>query len=183
MNIFEIERPVRTCVACGGPVRIPRRGAMGNFCSGYCRSVAAQTAKTGHSRTCATCGSEYIKEYGKAGWRKYCSASCKQEAIRIQGLPHGNNNNHTRRARMRGAIYESVNPLKVFARAKWRCEICGVSTPKRLRGTRHDRAPEIDHILPLSQGGPHTYTNVQCTCRLCNNKKGSRAIGQMPLEI
>lgn len=34
----------------------------------------------------------------------------------------------------------------------------------------------------LSQGGPHTYSNVQCACRACNIRKGSQSeVGQLPL--
>jgi 5-methylcytosine-specific restriction endonuclease McrA len=29
-------------------------------------------------------------------------------------------------------------------------------------------APTLDHIVPLSKGGSHTYDNLQCACFRCN---------------
>ena len=30
----------------------------------------------------------------------------------------------------------------------------------------------MDHVIPESQGGPTTYSNLQVTCRKCNLAKG-----------
>lgn len=86
-----------------------------------------------------------------------------------------------RKAKRRTATVEAVNPLRVLERDGWRCQLCGVATPKRLRGTYDDRAPEVDHIIPLSQGGEHSYRNTQCACRKCNALKGSKPLGQLRL--
>ena len=72
---------------------------------------------------------------------------------------------------MKAASVENVDPIKVFERDKWKCQICGVKTPRKLRGTINDRAPELDHIMPLSRGGAHSYMNTQCLCRKCNAAK------------
>ncbi len=37
-------------------------------------------------------------------------------------------------------------------------------------------AGTIDHIIPLSQGGEHSYKNTQLACFECNCKKGDRGI-------
>lgn len=86
------------------------------------------------------------------------------------------------KARHFGVEAEVVDRRKVFERDGWKCQVCGCKTPKRLRGTTDPRAPELDHRIPMSRGGPHTYENVQCCCRSCNSAKGStRVVGQMPL--
>ena len=50
----------------------------------------------------------------------------------------------------------------VFARDEHRCQYCG------------DRADSIDHVLPRSRGGPHTWENVAAACRPCNLSKRDR---------
>ena len=41
----------------------------------------------------------------------------------------------------------------------------------------------IDHVLPASQGGPKTWTNVVTACRACNQRKANRTPekAKMPL--
>lgn len=79
-----------------------------------------------------------------------------------------------RRALTRGVVAEKFDPDDVFERDNWQCQICGRRTLKSKRGTAHTRAPELDHIVPLSAGGEHTIRNTQCACRSCNLEKGAR---------
>jgi 5-methylcytosine-specific restriction endonuclease McrA len=76
---------------------------------------------------------------------------------------------------------DNIDPIKVFEIAKWKCHICGCNTPKELRGSYKHNAPELDHIITLAEGGTHAYTNVNCSCRKCNQAKGSRSYGQIKL--
>ena len=67
--------------------------------------------------------------------------------------------------------------------AQQRCQICGIDTPKELRGSANHNAPELDHKIPMSKGGPHSPENLQCSCRKCNIKKGaSICINQAEFE-
>lgn len=88
-----------------------------------------------------------------------------------------------RKARMRGVLYESVDPFVVFGRDGWRCQLCGCATPRRLRGRHMPASPELDHIVPISCGGAHTYANTQCACRQCNGDKGGKTLGQLRLAV
>lgn len=88
-----------------------------------------------------------------------------------------------RRAIERGIHADRIDPLKVFARDKWTCHLCGIKTPERLRGTYEPRAPELDHVVPLAAGGTHTWGNVKCSCRQCNGMKSDKAMGQLGLDI
>lgn len=76
-----------------------------------------------------------------------------------------------RRAARRGVRHEQVDVFKIFERDGWRCKACGRSTPKEKRGSRGADAPEINYIVPLVEGGPHTYKNIRCVCRACNVKR------------
>ncbi len=126
-------------------------------------------------RKCKGCGTPFTPVYGDKR-RDYCSPECRRRTFVRIGKA-------TRRAREKAARIESVDPMKVFARDKWRCHLCGVSTPKRLRGTLDDRAPELDHVVPLAAGGAHSYANTACACRACNIKKGATPKGQPSFDF
>lgn len=99
---------------------------------------------------------------------------------RDAGHDHGKGT-HRSRARRFGAPWDyGIKPLQVFAADGWCCQLCGCSTPRQLRGSTDPRAPELDHIVPLSvRGGPgHVRSNVQTSCRRCNGKKGSTSSHQ-----
>ena len=125
------------------------------------------------ARTCIVCSAEFLGNPNCV----CCSVKCTK---RFHRKRHGGK--HRERARKAGVFYEPINVLTVFERDGWRCQICGVKTPKRLRGKNQDRSPELDHRIPLAMGGDHTYENVQCACRKCNLKKLDKQIlGQLSL--
>ena len=86
-----------------------------------------------------------------------------------------------RRAVERGALADRFDPIEILERDGWKCHLCSMPTPKRLRGTSDERAPELDHIVPLGQGGAHTRINTACACRRCNIAKADKPLGQMLL--
>lgn len=144
-----------------------------------------------HRRQCRTCRNSYAnslpstiertKKYWKANKDKSRANQRRwyKKAKEAGLIPKGN---HRKRAIKHGAPYESVSPEKVFARDGWKCQICGKATPVERRGTRYSNAPELDHRIPISLGGPHTYLNCQCACRECNTTKSNRnTAGQYPL--
>ena len=56
--------------------------------------------------------------------------------------------------------------FNVFARDKNTCQYCG---------RRFSRSElNLDHVLPRSQGGLSTWTNIVCSCLRCNRVKGGR---------
>lgn len=127
-------------------------------------------------RPCPTCG----QPIGHGLYRRYCSPSCyvvNPESVRRSRRA----SKARRRAVERGAEAERFDPMEVLARDGWHCHICGVSTPRRLRGTYDDRAPELDHIIPLASGGQHTRLNTACACRRCNIAKSDKPLGQLRL--
>lgn len=162
------------CVSCGDW----HDGIVGQItCSDRCRlNRLAQIAAQKHNaspRDCAECGSSFTPEYGSKR-RVFCSDVCRNRNSKRTARKR-------ERALLRQAQVEPVNPIKVFERDGWRCCRCGTRTPRRLRGTYNDRAPEMDHIEPLSQGGEHSYRNTQCLCRKCNAAKSDGAGGQLRL--
>lgn len=122
-------------------------------------------------RKCKECGKAFIRAYGNKH-RDFCSNLCSHRYWKRIGKSK-------RRARLKGAACESIDRLKVFERDGWRCQLCGCKVLKSKNGTCNDRAPELDHIVPLALGGNHTTDNVQCSCRRCNGNKAATVQGQL----
>jgi len=59
----------------------------------------------------------------------------------------------------------------VFARDDYSCQYCG--------GT----ADSIDHVLPRSRGGPHSWENVAAACRPCNLSKRDRTPDEAGMRL
>lgn len=74
----------------------------------------------------------------------------------------------TRRARKRGAYIEEVDPRTLYDMSLGICGICG-------KALKYEDM-SIDHIIPLSKGGSHSYANTQAVHRICNTKKGTRLL-------
>ena len=56
----------------------------------------------------------------------------------------------------------SLSRRAIFARDDHRCQYCGTT------------ADSIDHVMPRSRGGQHTWENVAAACRPCNLRKRDR---------
>ena len=138
----------------------------------YCTKHYTQ-AKARH---CVACGCWFTPWTGRGGTSATCSIECHNARAESQLKKSRRIGKAQRRARQRGADSEAVDPMLVFYRDKWTCQICGSRTPQRKRGTHDPRAPELDHIVPLAMGGAHKYINTQCACRECNQRKGGVSI-------
>jgi len=102
------------------------------------------------------------------GMRVFCK-DCNREACRKYQKTHPDifaRKANRRRAHKRNAFVEDVEPVVLIELDDGICGICG-----------EDVDPfeyHIDHIIPLSKGGEHSYTNTQIAHPECNLKKGAR---------
>ncbi len=130
---------------------------------------------------CKLCKEPFVHNVKLGRHKKFCSNECQKVFNLEQTGKSRRVYKAKRRAIERSAFADNIDPIEVFEIAKWKCHICGCKTPKELRGTHKDNAPELDHIVTLAEGGSHAYTNVDCACRKCNQTKGSRSYGQIKL--
>jgi len=111
---------------------------------------------------CIECGALFIV---KPGVKKiYCSRTCLNKRA-------GTYRQHVIRT---SAVYsDSFTAREVFVKANWRCKQC---RRRVYQGDPawSDRQATIDHIVPVSKGGLHVWSNVQCLCRACNLKKSNK---------
>lgn len=155
-----------------------KRGiAIKRFCSNECltnrRLEISRKSKIWKLKdyNCKICNKEYKgKAIGSC-------PECKKKKHRIANKAQ----KKKRHLSLRTVAIQSVVDIKVFERDKWRCKICGVKLQKEFI-YRHDAA-EVDHIVPISLGGPHSYSNTQAACRKCNQEKSNKYYGQLILSI
>lgn len=72
-----------------------------------------------------------------------------------------------RRARKLQNSWEPIDPQRVFDRDGGICHLCRTAV---------EVAPSLDHLVPLSLGGSHTYDNVALAHTLCNVRRGVREL-------
>jgi 5-methylcytosine-specific restriction endonuclease McrA len=80
---------------------------------------------------------------------------------------------HKRRAQKLGTKVEDLRPIDIYERDIWLCGLCSVPVDPECSWP-DPMSPSLDHILPLSKGGTHTYENVQLAHLACNVSKGNR---------
>jgi len=119
---------------------------------------------------CRECGKTFLSTHKG---RHCCSDKCtSKHKNRKRGLK--------RRGKLKenGKVDYSVTLPKLIKRDKQACALCGNKVNEKdyiktsegyfIAGNNY---PSIDHILPVSKGGTHTWKNVQLAHRLCNSGK------------
>lgn len=61
-----------------------------------------------------------------------------------------------------------IHRRTIYEREKGECLFCGA--PLLFKEMT------LDHVTPKSKGGQHTYRNLVCSCRKCNQSKGDREV-------
>lgn len=74
-----------------------------------------------------------------------------------------------RRAKKAAVFVERVDAATVFERDRGVCGICHLSVDR-------DGQWHVDHIVPISKGGAHSYANVQLAHGRCNCSKGNKLV-------
>lgn len=141
-----------------------RVGSARFYCSYECKALSWRV-----KRQCLVCSTPIDPS---ARFQRVCP-SCVPAHQREQRRRERDVYNPQRKAAIKGLKAQRVDIRMVLERDGWRCKACGVDTPKALRGAHGPNAPELDHIVPMSRGGAHEASNMQCLCRSCNQRKSA----------
>lgn len=169
------------CEWCGSDIPATKRKDAVT-CSTKCnlerKEQRRKDAALTNSRTdCKRCGGK-IPEPGRS--RDYCSNKCRNDVkceynseYRKENPHVVLNGGHRYRARKRGATVEDVDVREVYDRGDWICHICGdhinvaAKWPEPLSAS-------VDHVIPLSKGGAHSYENCKPSHLVCNMRKNDK---------
>lgn len=113
-----------------------------------------------YEHVCPECGRKFRHSNP---YKVYCTARCAQH--------HKGNGDSVKRAKKNGAEYDcSISLDKLIDRDGLACYLCGKTCTKEDKrwGTFGPDYPTIDHVIPLSKGGSHTWDNVKVACGECN---------------
>lgn len=118
---------------------------------------------------CPVCGARTYRP-------KYCSRECLNKAQ--NALREAN-----RRAKIKEALVDNdISLAKLYQRDRGVCAICGEICNYEDYATKDghfvagNTYPSIDHIVPLSKGGSHAWSNIQLAHRRCNTLKSDQII-------
>ena len=117
------------------------------------------------TQLCAWCGEKIEVSQSTPKARRYHEA-CKRQARRAT---------ERRKNTMRRGVAHAnrIRLQELGERDYWLCQLCGGAVDRQLSGL-DPQGPTVDHILPISKGGPDSWQNVQLAHRQCNNLKGNR---------
>lgn len=118
--------------------------------------------------TCKCCGSLFVLT--RKG-TDYCSDVCRNKTMNAIAKDK-------RIKRMRAVIVDrNITLEELYRRSNGRCALCGELCDYNdyyYRGKTFiagNNYPSIDHIVPLSKGGLHSWENIQLAHRRCNTVK------------
>lgn len=111
----------------------------------------------------------------------YCSKDCRRKAA---------NRRSDKRIPKEQIVDTDISLKRLFKRDNGICWICGKQsilddwqyskTGKRYPG---DNRAEIDHVIPVSRGGLHSWNNVRIAHHKCNHDKSDSIYPYVPLEM
>ena len=135
------------------------------------RLEECHTYITTHTNKCEVCGKEYIGAKNS----KYCSDKCKNKT-------HWYNNKLKRERRIQnnGMVDKDITLAKLYERDKGICYLCGCECELNDYEMENNifrvgkTYPSIDHIIPISKGGTHSWDNIRLAHISCNSKKGDK---------
>ena len=121
----------------------------------------------GPSHSCPVCGTITKRP-------KYCSVQCRNKT-------EYKSREVIRRMRIRNAMVDNdITVHSLYNRDNGYCHICGRKTDLEDYVVMSDTMicgnwyPSIDHVIPLSKGGEHSWQNVKLAHRICNSLKSDK---------
>jgi HNH endonuclease/Homeodomain-like domain len=172
-----ISKPILTlqCEQCEEYFKSKRKGKR--FCCNECQynnylhrlELKRLKDRMFFNKKCKECGKHFTTTRDKAC---YCSRECSNK--------YGNRvkeTNRRKRIKANGKVNWNISIERLLKRDGKECYLCGEDTNKNL-DTNHDDYPSIEHVIPVSKGGTHTWDNVKVAHRKCNTEKRDKILNK-----
>ena len=169
-NCLEIEKEKRDAKRKLETKRLKEEKEKQRECNKRGRETVKLLKRIVKLHRCPVCGVLTTNEI-------YCSHKCYTKAYEAT-------KDANRRKKIANALVDhDINLERLYERDHGICAICGgkCDWSDHKRNGRYFIAgknyPSIDHIVPLSKGGEHSWNNVQLVHFSCNSKKGASLVG------
>ncbi|AID58955.1 hypothetical protein PBI_GAIA_136 [Mycobacterium phage Gaia] len=148
----------RGCVICAEPLSDKKVSAK--YCSEKCHTRAAYDKKRHRPAelNCELCDAPFRTKMAR---QRFCNPKCA-------GAWHKQSRRYAG-----GPFVEHVSISVLADRDGYVCQLCGNPVDMSLRFPDSGSA-SMDHIMPVSLGGEHSYANTQLAHLFCNIRKGNR---------
>jgi len=154
------------------------------FCSEECyRTYLTDTkVRVSYNHKCRECGKHYTNNYKRSAG---CSDKCKGRYSNRR-----DETNRRNKLRENGKIDWDISVERLSKRDKGLCYLCKSKT--NLNDYTYDSNgyfiagdyyPSVDHVLPVSKGGTHTWDNIKLAHRICNSLKSDNSISNKHKQL
>lgn len=162
----------RSCEECGETFYAVRLGKR--YCSNQCGYKRKRTRKM-YQHKCRECGRCYTdNRKNSAG----CGEECKKR--------YRNRVDEIKRRRVivsNGRVDWDISVERLSNRDKGVCYLCNTKVDMKDYSTTEEGHfiageyyPSIDHVIPISKGGTHSWDNVKLAHRICSTYKSNKVL-------
>lgn len=168
------------CRKSGYAPRSPVSYAVCEFCS---HLFVARTRRAVRSCKADECQRLLRNEQARSGRDKYAAKHGRSRESLYRDPEERSDQARRRRAMMALVETEVFAARDVFEAGRWICGLCGDPIDPELKHP-HRQSATLDHIVPISKGGPHTMANCQPAHYSCNASKRDRVsdVEVLPLQ-
>ena len=136
------------------------------YCSDRCADKHYEIKRRNRKRKlkkCKICNSWHSKR------GVYCSIKCGKKAHKHRS------SERMILARKNGQFDADIDIYKLIERDGGCCYLCGDDVLFSYN-FNHPKYPTIEHVVPISKGGTHSWDNVMVACRDCNTRKKTKSL-------
>lgn len=175
-NSVRPPRAARPCVWCLRDF-VPSGTKVSRYCSKRCQASVTAVARKDRCDLvlCEGCGDRPARPFEQGFMRSLC-APCRllADTTRV-------NTNHARRAAKIRAGDKGINWQALWLRDGGICHLCRKKVKYIPGNAVNAMGGTIDHLIPLTPDGTHTWSNVALAHRRCNISRGNRDV--VPVQL